>query len=590
MGDLTNQAERVRYEALRTQLALERASFEPQWRDALDLTSPTRARFCLGEGNRGDRRNQKILDSHGSMASRTLSAGLMSGVTSPARPWFKLTTSDPDLAEFSRVKNWLSAVSDRMRTLMLKSNLYNTLPAVYKDLGDVGTAPFIVEEDFRTVFRTQSFAPGSYYIAKDYRGKVNVFFREFRMTVRNLVHMFAVDRITNKIDWKNVSPMVKNLWDQQQYEQWVDVCHIIEPNELYNPALADRNNKFKKFKSVYYERGTTSATKNYSSSVDPNVMLRRGGYDYFPVLCPRWSVTNEDAYATDCPGFTALGDLRQLMWSQKRKAEAIEKKVRPPMVAPTKMKTQRVSILPSDITYVDTDGGSLPSFRPAFNVVFDIRELADDITQVKQAISRAYYEDLFFAITELDRRQVTAREIDERREEKLLALGPVYEQLNQDQNDDLIDIVYALMEKQGEFEGALKPPEELEGQDLKVEYVSIMAQAQKLIGVSSIERFSGFVANVAAYDPSVLDKINNDELVEVYGDALSINPKIIRSQDDVDQMRQHRAEAQQQAQKAEQAQQSAMAVKNLAQAPIEKDNALGQILDFAQAGQGAQVA
>lgn len=170
-----------------------------------------------------------------------------------------------------------------------------------------------------------------------------------------------------------------------------------------------------------------------------------------------------------------------------------------------------------------------------------------------------------------DRREITAREIDERHEEKLLALGPVLEQLNQDLLDPLIDIAFSMMDRQG-----LIPeiPEELEGSSVKVEYISIMAQAQKAIGLGTIERISGFAGQMAQMDPGVLDKLDADQIIDIYGDMASVPPGVVRSDEDVEEIRAQRQQAQQQAQQQEQMAQAAGMAKDLSGASLEGNNAL----------------
>lgn len=573
------KTKRQEYEYLRAQLELERSSFITHWRELADFILPRRPRFETTDVNRGEKRSQKIIDSTGTYSANTLRSGMMSGITSPARPWFKLTTQDPELSEYGPVKNWLDLVQNRMNTSMLRSNLYNTLPTVYGDLGVFGTSCMFIDEDFTgDVFSTMAIPIGSYSIATNGRGRVNVYFREFRMTVRQLVEAFG-SKVNGNWDWSNFSTHVKNLWDNANYEAWVDVCHVIQPNKDHDPNKLD--SKFKKFSSCYYERGTTSSKNaSYSQGPDDTKFLRESGYDYFPILAPRWEVTGEDVYATMCPGMIALGDIKALQLGEKRIAQAIEKKINPPLKGPSSLRTQKVSLLPGDITYTD-DRNGVQGLSPVHEVDFSIQEAEAKQEQMRSRIQRAFYEDLFLMLASSDRRQITAREIDERHEEKLLALGPVLEQLNQDLLDPLIDIVFDFHLRQ---ELIPPPPEELQGTNLKVEYVSIMAQAQKLVGISGIERFAGFVGQVAAVNPGVLDKVDMDQMVDVYADIVSVSPTIIRTDEDVAGIRAQQQQAIQAQQKMEAMKQGAGAAKDLSQTDMEGDNALTRMLQGANAG------
>lgn len=568
------ETKRQRYEHLKAMLKNERSTFRAHWQDLNDYILPRRGRFFVDDVNRGDRRNNKIIDSTATLAARTLRSGMMSGVTSPARPWFRLTTPNPAQAEGGMVKRWLHTVSERISYTFLKSNIYNTLPVIYGDLGTFGTAAMSIEEDFDDVIRTQSFPIGSYMVAKDYKGHVNVFVREFKMTVRQVVEQFGIKDEKGKIsDWSNISLTTKRLWDEKQYEQWIDVTHVIAPNHEYSEKRLHA--KFKKFSSCYYESSKTSEDLNST-----DLFLRESGYDYFPVLVPRWETTGEDVYGTDCPGMTALGDIKALQTMQKRKAQAIEKMVMPPMTAPASLKNQKASLLPGDVTYVDVREGQ-QGFRPAHEVNLRINELLMDIQDHQQRIKRAYYEDLFLMLASSDRRDITAREIEERHEEKLLALGPVLEQLNQDLLDPLIDITFDILNRQGQIPEA---PEELQGVPLKVEYISIMAQAQKMVGISGLERTTQYVLGLAAADPGVFKKFNTQQAVDVYADMASIHPSIIRSDEEVESLENQERQAAAAQQQVEMINQGTQAAKNLSQADLETDNALTRMIEGAQAG------
>ena len=578
MANTYSQTKRQRLEIQRGQLELERSSFLSHWREIADFMLPRRPRFQTTDTNRGDRRNQKIIDATATLALRTLRSGMMSGITSPARPWFRLTTPDPDLAEFGSVKQWLHTVSQRMTTVFLRSNLYNALPIVYGDIGGFGSAALMMEEDLDDVVRFYPFPIGSYCIANNDRLKVDVFTREFRMTVRQLVQRYGRKRGSGSVDWSNFSTHVRNQWDNSNYETWVDVCHAISPNPEYDPKYLGAKNK--KYESCTYEKGALGTS--HSDSFDVGTYLKESGYDYFPVLAPRWETTGEDSWGTSCPGMDALGDVKQLQLMQKRKAQAVEKMVNPPMKAPTSMRTSKASILPGDITYVD-EREHMKGFSPAHEVNLPLSELREDIRETQDIIRRAFFEDLFLMLAQSDRREITAREIEERHEEKLLALGPVLEQLNQDLLDPLIDTTFSMLERQRLLP---EPPEELQGVQLKVEYLSIMAQAQKTIGIAGVERFAGFVRSIAegSQDPSVLDKVDIDQMIDVYGDLTSVPPGIVRTDDAVEEIRQGRQKAAQAQQSAESLQNVAGAARDLSQTDTGGKNALTDLMSAANAG------
>lgn len=561
------QTKKQRLESTRVQLENERSTFIPHYRDLVDFIRPRRGRFFAGDINRGDRRSQNIINSRATLSSRVLSSGMMNGITSPARPWFHLTTPDPDLADFEAVKQWLHQVDQRMRSVFAKSNFYNCMPIVYGDAADFATAAMLLERDMDDVIRCRVFPVGSYSIAVDFKGRVNTFTRTFKMTVSQIIEQFGrkSENGSGSIDWSNLSPNVRTAYENGNYQNWIEVVHTIMPNSEFDPKRIGQ--KFKKFSSCYYEIGR-------GTEYDDDLFLRESGYDKFPVLCPRWEVAGEDSYGTNCPGMTALGDIRGLQKMESKSLKAVDKMVDPPMIAPTIMESIRSSILPSDITYIDEREG-VKGFRPAHELNFRVDLLEMKIDKVEARIKEAYFHDIMMMFSESDRREVTAKEIEERGNEKFLVLGTVLEQLNQDLLDPAVDLTFEFMLQAGQIPPA---PDELAGIDLKIEYVSIMAQAQKLISLDGINKFMGSVQGIAQFDPRVLHKINTFELINVIADITSIAPKILVGDDEANAASQQAQQAAAQQQQMETAQMAATSAQKLAQSPVSSDNALGKLL------------
>lgn len=576
---------RRRHQFLIQELENDRQSWEPHWQDLATFFRPNRERFWVDENNRGDRKNTSIIDNSGVLALRTLRSGLMAGLTSPARPWFRLSTADRELSEFGPVKEWLEAVRRIMLANIARTNAYKVFSQIYGDNGCFGTACMLMEENLDRTFHTYGFPIGEYYIANDDFGRVRIFARRFRMTVRQAVMKFVWDGATNTFDWTNASRQLRDWWNDERHGQVVNVWHIVEPNPDFNPrSFASRH---KRFLSSYYEDGRVGSRMgdNYlDRGTDDQKYLRQRGYDEFPVLAPRWDLTEGDNYGTGCPGMDSLGDNKQLQTMEKVGAQGLQKMVRPAMKAPTSLMRGAPSIVSGAITYVD-EGNNRTSFSPVHEIRnFPLDALENKEQQIRQRVSMAHYEPLFLMLAQSDRRQITAREIEERHEEKLIALGPVLEQMNWDLLDPFIDLAFMYHSRQQLLPPA---PQELVGQPLKVVYESILAQAQKLAGVAGIERFAGFVVQAAGVDNAVLDKIKTDQLIDVYADALSVPPSIVRDDIQVAEIRAARQAEIQRQQQLEGVERGARAAKDLAGVDTQGDNALTQLMRAARAGQVA---
>lgn len=550
---MAEESYRRRLEGLRAQIESERASWIPQWQAVCEYLLPWRGRFLGSSTDRNNGRNRqgKIIDETGSLALRTLASGMQSGITNPARPWLRLTTADPDLAERGSVKAWLHFCENALYDVFRKSNIYNTLHVAYGDIGGFGTAAISIEEDVRTMLRAQTFPIGSYGLSANASGRVDTCCRTFSMTVRQVVERFGLETI---------SETVRRLWDKGNYEAWVEVAHLVHPNLYHDPrsALA----KHKRYASCWWELGRNG-----------DQLLHESGFDRFPILCPRWAVDGEDVYGHG-PGMDILPSVRQLQSMVKKKGKAVEKMIEPPLVGATELRNSTVNAVPGGITYTSFRDGK-PGLMPIHEVRPPVAELREDISEIQNMIRRGSYEDLFLMLALSDRRQITAREVEERHEEKLIMLGPVLERLDDDLLSPLVDIAFDTLMARDMLP---PPPEELQGQDLKVEYVNILAQAQRMLGIGGVESLLGFVAQAAAVKPDIIDKIDLDEAADEYGTKLGVSPRILVSREKVAQIRGERAQQQAAAQQLAAAREGAAVAKDLAAAPLDTDNALAGLL------------
>ena len=544
-----------RLEALRS----ERSSFIPLYRELSDYHLAHRGRFLTSDRNKGYKRNTKQINNISRLASRTLASGMMSGITSPARPWFRLGTGDKNLDDIQAVKLWLHEVQQVMYKVFSQSNTYNALHQLYSELGVFGTAAMGVYQDFENVIWCKPYTVGSYMLGLNSQNTADTFYREYEVSVGQCIKQFGEE---------NVSQSVLEQWNKGNSEAWVKIVHAIEPNDDRdgNSPLASQ----KAWRSVYYEakNGTKEGTEKF---------LRESGFDDFPVLAPRWDVTAEDVYATDCPGITGLGDTKALQLAERRKYQALDKIVNPPLQGPSSMKNKLNGgvVGPNDVIWHDQSGEGLRSiydYRP------DINAINQEIGNVENRVQRAFYEDLFLMLAQTDRRQITAREVAEKHEEKLLMLGPVLERLHTELLDPLIDRTFNILQRNGVLP---EPPPELQNKDLNVEYVSVLAQAQRLVATGAVDRLVGFTSQVAQVWPEARHKVNASRAIDEYAESLGVDPSMIRSDEEVNAMAQAEAQQAAQAQAMVAAQQGADMAKTASETSVSEDNALGAVMQRA---------
>ena len=530
-------------------LKVERSSFIFHAKELSENIEPRRGRFFISDRNKGNKRHTKIINSRATQAHRTAQSGIFAGIMSPTRPWFKLETLDPGLMDSADVKAWLYNVEQLIRTIFLESNLYNMAPVMLGELLLFGTGAMSHVDDFENVSRFYTHTFGSYYIAQNDRFVVDTFALEHELQIKQIIADFGKE---------NVSDFVRNHWDKGNYYVWAPVVQFIESN----PDVDTRKEgaEFKPFKSVWFEPG----------NINREQFLRKSGFDEFPIHISRWALAGEDIYGTNSPGMIALGDVKSLQTLEKRKAQAIDKLVNPPLKGPPSLRDVPINALPGGVTVFDADG-TKEGLTTLYQVDPRLAEMAADIQGIEARINEAFFVDLFLAISAM--RGVQPRnqlELSQRNEERLLMLGPPLQRLQLELLSMIINRTFA----QAVRAEILPPaPESLAGQNLGIRYISALAQAQRAVEVATIERSAIFAGELAAVNPEVLDRFDADEALKQFAQMTGAVPSIIKSDEEVEQIRQQRAEQEQaaleaqiQQQQAGAAQSGTQAIKNLSDA------------------------
>lgn len=542
-------------------LKQDRSSWMAHWKEISTNIQPRAGRFFLDDRNRGDRRHNAIYDSTGTRALKVLAAGLMGGATSPARPWFRLSIQDKDMLKSQAVKMWLDSVTTLILAVFQKSNTYRTLHGMYGELGAFGTGCTLIAPNFKNVLHHHPMTAGEYCLAQNWDGEVCTLYREFQATVGQLVTEFGKE---------NVSRTVRDMWDRRNLDVRVPVIHAIEPRSDRDASKLDSKNM--PWKSVYFELGA-----------DDHRVLRESGFKRFPALCPRWEVTSGDTYGNS-PGMEALGDVKQLQHQNLRQGQAIDYQTKPPLQVPLSMQNQPLDTLPGGISYYDpAAGGSNGVIRSAWDVRLDLSHLQGSMQEVRHRINQSFYTDLFLMLANIDKSGMTATEVAERHEEKLLMLGPVIERLDNEALNPLVDNAFDMLLEAGALP---PPPPELQGQALEVVYTSVLAQAQRAVATNGVDRFVGNLGVIAQMKPDVLDNFNADEWAKSYSDMLGVAPNLITPGEQVAIIRQQRAQQQQAAAQLQAAEQASVAARNLGATPTTGGNAASNVLDLFAQGVG----
>jgi len=516
-----------------------REDYDPECLEIARFMQPHRSRFLTSDRgaagnrnqtNRGVRRhwNSKLADTYGLKAARTLTHGMTSGLTSASRPWFVLGLEDENLKDRPGVRDWLSEVERRMYAFLAKSNFYGAAKIGYAENGLFGTEACLMMEHRDRGMVCHNFTFGEYWIACGDHREPDVLYRACPLTVREAVQMFG----------NRVSQRIRQLYDNSQYTQIVNYFQAIEPN-------SDFSGQFGQFpwRSVYWDADDQKQAA--SDGTGGGIVSVRGFYDQ-PFWAARWDVASGETYGTS-PGMEALPAVRELQLQARRRNELVDKLVRPEMVAPASV---RLTGQPGRVVSASgmTKENFVVPYVPEWQAVQALREEREKLEREIDALT---YAELFNAITNMQGIQPrTVEEIAARNEEKLTQLGPVIERVSNEKLRPIIERTYGIM-----LRGGLLPPvpEELADREIKIEFISILTQMQRMVGIGSLERTSAFIGNLAGVNPNALDKLDVDELIDDYADRAGAPARIIRSAKEVEEDRNARAQAQQMAQMAEMA-------------------------------------
>lgn len=530
-----------------------RESFEDHARDLADHYMPRSYRW-LDESwsKRGNKANKKIIDATGTLALRAMVAAFSSGITPTSRPWKKLTIRG-ELAKNHGVRSYLEEASELMDASILGSNFYPEASKLYEQCGLFATAAMLIEEDEESDIRCETLPFGSYWLGIDSKRRVCEFAREIPMTIKQMADAFGMKRLSERHR--------ASLASGKPSDETINVLHWIGKDDCYCEGTSLGRMKYE---SIYLD-----PTDN-----EPDAYLRRGGYDEFPVVTPRWKAMGDDVYGLDCPGMMALGSVKQLQHAQKQIAKAAEKMVSPPTLTQEGAARKGVDATAGGNTVVSKSQTG-EGVRALYQINFDLGGATMIVQDLRTQIRESFFYNLFLMVAGERRSGTKAREIDELHEEKMLMLSTVYEQFSEEFLNPAVERIYNILNRRGRLP---VPPPEMQGQPFEIEYVSVMAQAMKMVGIGNMDRALALLGQVASIDPTVLDISNNDAFVTQYWDRLGVDVRVRATPEEIEQKRAARQQQADEAKQMQTAQVQADTAKVLSDAKLDEDNALTQII------------
>lgn len=556
--------------------------------------SPSRLKTAPDDKTNKQKQTRAIIKNKGGLALRTFTSGMSHGATPRSRPWFLLGVNNPSKSKSNWGKKYFSQCEQIVNSHFQIGNLYRILPIAYKDVGIFSTAAYLMLPDLRYGFWFYPLAMGTYGFAVDSKGNPNMFYRDVCMTVRQVIDEYAREKPGGGIDYGGIPTWIVNHWENARYTEEIVMSQVIVENAKYDPAksrvsIRPWDKKYVCYTFVQSGAGNLPIQANrgfrteISSTHKPSSeFVKVSGYNYFPVIIPRWEVQPEGTWGCDGPGDMALGNIMSINEMEKARLEGVHKLVRPPMVGHASLRRHQASILAGGITYVD-DAGAQAGFKPAFSMDPKLYELVQCRQEYEMEIDEAFYVDLFRQFSRGESKtHVSVEEIREKSSEKMAMVAPALGQLDFDQNAKLIENALFLLEAQGKLP---KRPRELEGEQNTIEYVSILAQAAKASMMNSAERGANFLTSFAQSvgKPEIISIIDEEKYARKYLEYVGVDPELIRDEEQVEEVRRQISADKQQVKTQQMDAQSAAIAKDLSQAQPGQGSLLDHYMDASNA-------
>jgi hypothetical protein len=490
-------------------LKRDRGVWESHWQEIAERVLPKSAEFT-GEGTPGDKRTAKLYDATAVLALERFASAVEGLLTPRGARWHTLRPTHPALAKDDDVRLYFDQVEDILFQLRYAptANFASQMHEGYMSLGAFGTGALFLDEAPVRGFRYRNIHLADIFLAQDEQGKIDTVYRQFEVTARQAMRMFAdADLSADMMKTANEDP-----------DKRVKLLHIVMPRTDRDPALRDRKNLA--WASYYFEIKTKH-------------LIEEGGFDELPYIMSRYVTGPRETYGRS-PAMSVLPEIKMINEMSKTVIRAGQKIVDPPLLIADDGVVFPVNTTPGGTTFARLDGRSQPPVQPLHtgarvDIGFEMME------QRRKQINDAFLVTLFQILVESP--TMTATEVLQRAQEKGALLAPTMGRQQSETLGPLINRELNILAEQGEL-----PPQpeillEAEG-EYDIEYVSPLSRAMKAEEGIGILRTLEMVQPLAAVDPSVMDNFDFDAITRILAETNGAPQKILRRQEDIDAKRQ----------------------------------------------------
>lgn len=485
-----------RFESLRTA----RQEVEKRWQKSVQNVVPMFFDF----GDSGEWKDQRF-DTTATECASLLADGMMGNLCPQSVNWFMFRFEKNELNDDKELVEWLQEIQERIYESLHRSTFYDALPQYLKIGATIGTASMFIEEaveDNKIVCNVSH--PREAYVSVDRQGVVDTLYRLFTMTAYQASEFFGEDKL---------DPQIKNCLESTPDTEF-EFIHAIEPRKMRDPRKADSKNF--PYASYYVQKGK-------------NEVIKEGGYKTFPAPTWRWEVRGNEAYGYS-PTDDAMPDILMVNQMVKTMLIAQQKAVDPFLLLPKEM--MNYSFAPGKRGHY-TDPGRMPIPAVTGQVSPIMLEVLRD---TRERIKKLYKVDHFLMLMQAGDQQMTAREVMERKSEKVTVTGSTIGKFATEALGKMLERIIQI-----EFDaGRLPAPpqgKDVSGATLKIDYLGPLAQAQKeMYAAQGVMQTITNAAAVLQLWPETLKKFKPEIMLEQILESSGMPEKAIRSDEEYQQI------------------------------------------------------
>lgn len=506
-----------------------RSQLEQYWQELGYYCLPRKAFFNRFQSV-GDRLPTDLFDNTAINAVDYLAAGIQGYLTNPNTRWAGLSLRNRSLLEIAGAKTYLRDCEDVVFDILGNSNFYQENTESYRDLGVFGQPVFFTEDDPEEIVRFENIPLETAVFFEDGHRRVRTVYFMVELTSDQALGKFKeACKVNKKVD----EALVKgDFFTKFKY------LFCVYPRAVFDPGKKDAKNMPFAAEWIDYEMKT---------------QVRESGFREFPFQVPRWARWGRDKHGASI-AMNELPNIETLNAMCRTNLVSGEKISDPPLDIPDEAFLRPFDFNAGGLNIRNTGypGEKINVIANGANVPFTLQY--EDARRIM--IQRAFFNDLFMVLA--NQRDKTAEEVRQMVAERMLLLGPAIGTIVSDYIDPIFVRVFNIAARLNMLP---KPPAQLAGQPFVIVATSPLARAQKEVELNGLRMSMAIIQQFAAVAPEVLDKIDFDEAVDITADITGLNPKVIRDDDEVQQIREGRAQLQEQAAQLQALQASADIVK-----------------------------